>query len=50
MSKISVARSIIQTLLAMGLYFIGHFMWEPVVGAAMCIAFWIGALTMIFEE
>lgn len=50
MSKISVARSIIQTLLATCLYFIGHFMWEPIVGAEMCIAFWIGAATMLFEE
>ena len=50
MTKINIARTIIQFLVGMSAYFIGYFMWEPAVGAAMCIAFWIGALTMLFEE
>lgn len=50
MSKISVMRSVIRILIAMCLYFIGHFMWEPRVGAAMCIAFWIGIIIMLIEE
>ena len=50
MIKINIARTIIQALVGMFSYFIGCFMWEPAVGAAVCIAFWIGALTMLLEE
>ena len=50
MTKIDIARTVIQALGGMFAYYIGSFMWEPSVGAAMCITFWIGALTMIFKE
>lgn len=50
MTKIDIARGIIQALVGMFAYFIGCFMWEPAVGVTMCIAFWIGALTMSFKE
>lgn len=50
MTKINIARTIIQTLAGMFAYFVGYFMWEPAVGATICIVFWIGALTMLFEE
>lgn len=41
---------VVRFALAMCLYFMGHFMWDPIVGLAMCIAFWVGALTMAVTE